>query len=150
MPPRDLIPLRMPATAGRRVSDDPRADADPSRDAASPPPTSRRRGAPRPAPSMPRARAALGGAAERAGLDLAEGDSRPGTSCWRAMGGMRGILESVLPGLVFLVVYTLTSTPRRDRRPVAALGLSVGLAVVFTLVARSSTQSAVDAGHRRA
>lgn len=46
-----------------------------------------------------------------------------------AAGGVRGIAESVLPGLIFLVVFTLT------RNLTAALVGSVAMAVVF-LVAR--------------
>lgn len=77
---------------------------------------------------------ALGGAARRAGLDPT--DDRPtGHVVWKAMGGWRGILESVLPGLVFVVTYTLTydASTGESNLPLS-LGLSVGLAVVFTAV----------------
>jgi len=83
--------------------------------------------------------AALGEAARRAGLDPAQ-DVTTGRAVWAAIGGWRGILESVLPSLAFLVLYTLTSDL------VLALGVSVGLALVFTvvrLVARSSVNAAL-------
>jgi len=76
---------------------------------------------------------ALSDAARRAGLDPA--DTRPtGHVVWRAMGGWRGVLESVLPGLVFVVTYTLTYDASTDESNLPlSLGLSVGLAVVFTI-----------------
>nr|WP_211368073.1 DUF3159 domain-containing protein [Microbacterium rhizomatis] len=78
--------------------------------------------------------AALGEAARRAGLDPAKGHST-GHVVWHAMGGWRGILESVLPGLVFIVVYTLTIDPQTGQGSLwLSLGLSLGIAVVFTIV----------------
>lgn len=71
--------------------------------------------------------AALGGAARRAGLDPAEGKSTRHV-VWSAMGGWRGVLESVLPSLAFVVLFTVT------RELVLSLGVSVGLAAVFTIV----------------
>lgn len=90
--------------------------------------------------------AALGSAARRAGLDPAEGKST-GHVVWGAIGGWRGILESVLPGLVFVVTWTLTYDPvAKTANLPLSLGLSVGLAVVFTvvrLVQRSSASAAI-------
>ncbi|WP_194411591.1 DUF3159 domain-containing protein [Microbacterium cremeum] len=71
--------------------------------------------------------AALGSAARRAGLDPAEGKSTRHV-VWSAMGGWRGILESVLPSLAFVLLFTFT------RELVLSLGVSVGLAAVFTIV----------------
>lgn len=71
---------------------------------------------------------ALGGAARRAGLDPAA-DAGTGHVVWRAMGGWRGVAESVLPGLAFVVVYTATG-----QSLVRALVASLGLAVVFTVI----------------
>ena len=83
---------------------------------------------PAPAPSASEViGAALGGAARRAGMDPAGGRST-GSVVWQAMGGVRGILESVLPSLVFLVVFTVSG------QLLVSLALSVGLAAVFTLV----------------
>lgn len=70
---------------------------------------------------------ALGGAARKAGLDPAD-EASTGRVVWRAMGGWRGVLESVLPGLAFVVLYTATQD-----LPLS-LVVSVGIAAVFTLV----------------
>lgn len=83
--------------------------------------------------------AALGSAARRAGLDPQQ-DVTTGRAVWGAIGGWRGIVESVLPSLAFLVLYTVT------QNLVLSLAVSVGLAVVFTvirLVARSSASAAI-------
>ncbi|MFT4233698.1 MAG: DUF3159 domain-containing protein [Microbacterium sp.] len=71
---------------------------------------------------------ALGGAARRMGVTTSEGETA-GAVVWRSMGGWRGILESVLPSLVFLIVYTVHPDPLW-----ISLAASVGLAAVFTLV----------------
>lgn len=85
--------------------------------------------------------AALGGAAKRAGLDPTEGAST-GHVVWRAMGGWRGIVESVLPGLVFIVVYTITIDPAtNDGNLWLSLGLSLGIAAVFTIARLAARQS---------
>ncbi|GAT73242.1 hypothetical protein MHM582_1731 [Microbacterium sp. HM58-2] len=72
--------------------------------------------------------AALGGAARRAGLDPADSASTHKV-VWSAMGGWRGILESVLPSLAFVILFTITPEPL-----ILVLGVSVGLAAVFTVV----------------
>lgn len=77
---------------------------------------------------------ALAGAARRAGLDPTE-DAPTSSVVWRAIGGVRGIVESVLPSLVFVVVFTLTQDPEtRTGGLWWSLGLSVGLAALFTVV----------------
>ncbi|MFT4051855.1 MAG: DUF3159 domain-containing protein [Microbacterium sp.] len=83
--------------------------------------------------------AALGSAARRAGLDPAA-DASTGRVVWAAMGGWRGVFESVLPGLAFVLLFTLTQDL------VLALVASVGLAAVFTVVRllqRSPTSAAL-------
>ncbi|MDL5350250.1 DUF3159 domain-containing protein [Microbacterium sp. zg-YB36] len=104
---------------------DPTADRDPDRDRDLTPPE------PSTADVLGQA---LSGAARRAGLDPT--DERPtGHVVWHAMGGWRGVLESVLPGLVFVVAYTLTVDRETGEANLPlSLGLSVGLAVVFTLL----------------
>ncbi|MFS0893828.1 DUF3159 domain-containing protein [Microbacterium sp. 179-I 3D3 NHS] len=72
--------------------------------------------------------AALGGAARRAGIDPAQGASTQ-TVVWSAIGGWRGILESVLPSLAFVVLFTISPEPL-----ILSLGVSVGLAAVFTVI----------------
>lgn len=85
---------------------------------------------------------ALGSAARRAGLDPASGAST-GHVVWKAMGGWRGIAESVLPSLVFVVVFTITIDPATGQGDLwLSLGLSVGLAAVFTLIRLVSRSSA--------
>ncbi|MFT4230807.1 MAG: DUF3159 domain-containing protein [Microbacterium sp.] len=90
--------------------------------------------------------AALGSAARKAGLDPAE-EASTGHVVWRAMGGWRGVLESVLPGLVFLVSWTLTYDQAAEAGNLSlSLALSVGLAAAFTvvrLVQRSSASAAI-------
>ncbi len=95
---------------------------------------------PRNTPPEPEPRAsdilgqALSGAARRAGLDPNE-ERSTGHVVWHAMGGWRGVAESVLPGLVFVVTYTLTIDPDTGEANLPlSLGLSVGLALVFTLL----------------
>ncbi|MBM7462992.1 DUF3159 domain-containing protein [Microbacterium dextranolyticum] len=93
------------------------------------------------APSAPTASElvaqALGGAARRAGMDPSN-DDRTSHVVWAAMGGWRGVLESLLPGLAFVLLFTITSN-----LPLS-LGVSVGLAAVFTVV-RIAQRSPVGA-----
>lgn len=70
---------------------------------------------------------ALGDAAQRAGLDPAQ-DATTARVVWTAMGGWRGVAESILPALAFVALFTLT-----QHLPLS-LGVSVGLAAVFTIV----------------
>jgi hypothetical protein len=93
------------------------------------PVTSRDRGADDPAAALNR-RAGRSGLAQAAGEDF---------SLAGAIGGPRGLVEAVLPGLLFVVWFTFS----RDLRAslVASLG-AAGLLVVARLVTRSSvTQS---------
>jgi hypothetical protein len=77
-------------------------------------------------------------AAEKSGLGAIARDERlTGRDLLGAVGGVRGILEALLPGLVFLVAYSvLTSFAGWETQTalVPALAASVGLAVVFTIV----------------
>lgn len=59
---------------------------------------------------------------------------------WAALGGRRGVIESVLPGLVFLVVYTITQSLVWS--VVTPLVASVGF-IVARLIQRSPLQPAV-------
>ncbi|WP_309616202.1 DUF3159 domain-containing protein [Salinibacterium sp.] len=71
----------------------------------------------------------LGAAARRSGLGaVAPGETPSGTALLRAMGGMRGLVESIVPGLAFLVVYTIT------RNLVFAVAIPLVFAVLFVLV----------------
>ncbi|WP_394552283.1 DUF3159 domain-containing protein [Agromyces sp. MMS24-JH15] len=76
-------------------------------------------------------------AAERSGLGALARDERlSARDVLAAVGGVRGILEALLPGLVFLVAYSvLTSLGGQDPQAalVPSLVASVGLALAFTL-----------------
>jgi hypothetical protein len=71
--------------------------------------------------------AALGGAARKAGIDP-DADVSTGRMVWGVIGGWRGIVESVLPLLAFIVTYTVSSDL------ILALILSVGSAAIFTII----------------
>lgn len=80
---------------------------------------------------------ALGSAARKAGMDPAS-EVHTGRVVWAAMGGWRGVVESVLPGLAFVLLFTFT------QNLVLSLSVSVGVAAVFTIV-RLVQRSAVSA-----
>lgn len=81
----------------------------------------------------------LAAAARKSGL--APADQAPsGAALLAAMGGVRGIAETVLPGLIFVVVFTF------GQNVPLSLGASVAAAVVFTIarvVQRSQVTQAV-------
>src|SRR5690606_31145573 len=76
-------------------------------------------------------------AARRAGIgQVAPGETPTAASLLRAVGGVRGLVESLLPGIGFLVLYTIT------RELVPSVPAPLALAVVFILV-RAFTKSPV-------
>lgn len=85
--------------------------------------------------------ASMAQAAERAGLgQAARGEPMTAAALIGAMGGVRGVLEAIVPGLLFLVAFTLT------RDIVLSVAVPVGvavLAVVARLVQRSAVAPAV-------
>ncbi|MGB4778036.1 DUF3159 domain-containing protein [Microbacterium sp.] len=84
---------------------------------------------------------ALGDAARKAGLDPST-QAHTGHVVWGAMGGWRGLLESVIPGLAFVLLFTFTQDL------VLSLVVSVGLAAMLTVVRliQRSTASAALGG----
>lgn len=71
----------------------------------------------------------LARAARGSGLGgFADGDTPTGAALLGALGGVRGLLETIVPGLVFLVIFTFTKDVP------LAIGLSAAVAVIFTLV----------------
>jgi len=83
---------------------------------------------------------AFGSAARRAGLDPAK-EATTGHVVWAAMGGWRGVAESVLPGLAFVVVFVVSG----QNLPLT-VAIAVGLALVFTtirLIQRSPLTAAI-------
>ncbi|WP_084361187.1 DUF3159 domain-containing protein [Herbiconiux solani] len=76
-------------------------------------------------------------AARNAGIgQVAPGETPTGASLLRAIGGVRGLIESILPGLAFLVIYTITKD-----LPLAVT-VPVAVSVVFVII-RLVTRSAV-------
>ncbi|RZS54288.1 uncharacterized protein DUF3159 [Microcella putealis] len=92
--------------------------------------------APAEAPS-PDVQAALAEAARRSGFGRVEPGERPTPQAlWGAVGGVRGLIESLLPGFLFLVVFTIT----QEVAPSVLVPLAI--AVVFVLV-RALTRTPV-------
>lgn len=74
-------------------------------------------------------RESLAEAARRAGFgQVADGGAVTGRGILTAIGGVRGIAEALVPGLLFVVIYSITPD-----LPLA-LGVSVGSAVVFACI----------------
>ncbi len=70
----------------------------------------------------------LANAARKAGIgQLAESETPTGAALLTALGGLRGLAETILPGLVFLILFTFTTNVP------LALGASVLVAIVFTV-----------------
>ncbi|UCR89521.1 DUF3159 domain-containing protein [Mycetocola spongiae] len=70
----------------------------------------------------------LAEAARKSGLgELAAGETLSASSLLSAIGGIRGIFEAIVPGLVFVIVYTTTQS-----LPWAA-GVSVAIALLATV-----------------
>jgi hypothetical protein len=91
---------------------------------------------------------ALGAAAAKnTGLGAMRGEQTPsGDALLRAMGGVRGLCEAVLPGVAFIVLYTALMTPLPDAAVPVALGASVLIALVFTVwrvVAKENVTQAI-------
>ena len=75
-------------------------------------------------------------AARRAGFAAAaDGEPISGHALLASMGGLRGLVEAVLPGLVFLIVYTLT----RDLVPALIAPVLIGLVFVGLRLAAKQT-----------
>lgn len=68
------------------------------------------------------------------------GQKPTGADIWSAVGGVRGLVESIVPGLTFLTVYSLTGNLVLS--VLSPLGISL-LFVLARLVARSSLQPAL-------
>lgn len=82
-------------------------------------------------------RDALAEAARRSGFGrVAPGERPTAHALWGAVGGVRGLVESLLPGFLFLAVFTFTADV------VPSVLIPVGIAVVFVLV-RAITRSPI-------
>ena len=70
----------------------------------------------------------LAAAARKSGIGkVAPGETPTGSALLAAMGGIRGLVESILPGLAFLVVFTLS------RNLLLSVLVPVGLSVSFVI-----------------
>jgi len=88
----------------------------------------------------------MAAAARRAGFaPAADGEPVNGHALLAAMGGIRGLVEAVLPGLVFLVVYTLTRRTIPDQSLVLSLIAPVVIGVVFVILRRAVRQTVTPA-----
>jgi len=94
----------------------------------------------------------MAAAARRAGFrPTSEGEAISGRDLMAAMGGVRGLCEAVLPGLVFLVTYTLTMDPSADasidsiRTLLPALIAPLALGIVFVVLRALSRQTMTPA-----
>ncbi|MDP3208271.1 MAG: DUF3159 domain-containing protein [Rhodoglobus sp.] len=74
-------------------------------------------------------KSAFAAAARKSGLGkVAPGEAPSGSALLGAMGGVRGLVESILPALGFLVTYTIT------QQLVPSVLFPLGLAVIFVVV----------------
>jgi hypothetical protein len=84
---------------------------------------------------------AMAAAARRSGLGhVAPGEAPTAKALLAAVGGIRGLVESILPPLLFLAVYTVTQ--QLAPSVLAPLGLAV-VFIVVRIVARQPVMSAV-------
>jgi hypothetical protein len=78
---------------------------------------------------VPTFREAMSAAARRSGLGkVTPGETPTAGALLAAIGGVRGLVESILPGLGFLVTYTIT------QNLVPSVLAPLGLAVIFIIV----------------
>jgi putative flippase GtrA len=88
----------------------------------------------------------MAAAARRAGFaPAADGEPVSGQALLAAMGGIRGLVEAVLPGLVFLVVYTFTRKTIPDQSLVLSLIAPVVIGVVFLILRCAVRQTVAPA-----
>ena len=91
--------------------------------------------------SQPTVREAFAAAARKSGVGKVEpGETPTGSALLAAMGGVRGLVESILPGLAFLVVYTIT----QQLLPSVLIPLAIAVAfVIARAVMRQPWTSAI-------
>lgn len=96
---------------------------------------------PRPGDAEPSFREALSAAARRSSLGkVPPGETPTAGALLAAMGGVRGLVESILPGLGFLVVFTIT----KDLLPSVLAPLAVSLVfIVLRLAFRQPVTTAI-------
>lgn len=93
-----------------------------------------------PDPAARQSPKALGGMAHAIGR-VQEGEGLSSKGVMDAIGGARGIVEAVVPGLLFLVGFTITRDPRLSAIAPAAF---VVIAIVVRLARRENITSAIS------
>ncbi len=92
-------------------------------------------------PARPSLMDGVNAAARRSGIaSVTPGETPSGRALLAAMGGVRGLVESILPGLAFLVVFTITGQLLPS--VLVPLGISV-IFVIARLIARQPFTSAL-------
>jgi hypothetical protein len=84
---------------------------------------------------------ALSAAARKAGIgQVTPGEMPTAASLLRAIGGVRGLVEAIAPGAIFLVVYTITN----EVAPSVLIPVAVGVVfVIARAIARTTMTSAI-------
>ena len=83
----------------------------------------------------PDLRESLAAVARKSGLGkVTPGETPSGSALLEAMGGVRGLIESIVPGLAFLIIYTFT------QQLVPSVVVPIGIAVVFVIIRLVSRQ----------
>lgn len=94
-----------------------------------------------PEPAAPSLADAMAAAAQRSGLGrVAPGQAPTAGALLAAIGGVRGLVESILPGLLFLVVFTITQEVLPS--VLAPLAIAVGF-IAVRLATRQPVTSAI-------
>lgn len=89
---------------------------------------------------QPSVRDAFAAAARKSGVAKVEpGETPTGSALLSAMGGVRGLVESILPGLTFLVVFTIT------QQLLPSVLIPLGIAVIFVIVRAVTRQPVTSA-----
>jgi len=91
----------------------------------------------------------MAGAARKAGFSAAsDGEAINGRALLGAMGGVRGLFEAILPGLVFLVTYSLTINPAQTTTITSLLPALIAplvLGVMFVILRAATRQTVTPA-----
>jgi hypothetical protein len=93
--------------------------------------------------ATPSVRDAMAAAAQRSALGrVTPGEAPSGRALLAAIGGIRGLIESILPGLMFLVVYTIT----QQLLPSVLAPLAVSIVLIVIRIASRQPVSTAIAG----
>lgn len=84
---------------------------------------------------VPDLRESFAQAARKSGLGkVAPGETPSGSALLDAMGGIRGLVESIVPGVAFLVIFTFT------QQLVPSVAVPVAIAIIFVIIRLVSRQ----------